>query len=156
MINRKEILEVILPILNSNHFRLMELNYLKENKNNILRIVVDKEDESPLTLDDIIFLNNLISPSLDKISSLKNSYLLDISSYGINRPLDLDHLEKYLLKTVEIHLSHPINGENNYRGVIVRKSDDILELEIAIKGRKKVLEIPIHLIDKGCLGVSFK
>ncbi len=156
MFNKKEILAIITPILNEQHFLLVELNYLKENKNNLLRIVVDKEDESALTLDDIITLNNLISPALDNVSSLNEPYLLDISSYGINRPLDLNHLEKYLSKKIEIHLSEPLNGENNYQGIVVEVNDQILKLEIAIKARKKMIEIPLHLIDKGCLGVSFK
>ena len=57
---------------------LDDVNYVKENGTNFLRIIIDKE--SFITVNDCVKVNELIDPILDKIDFIEESYIVDICS----------------------------------------------------------------------------
>lgn len=57
---------------------LDDVNYVKENGTNFLRIIIDKEGF--ITVNDCVKVNELIDPILDKIDFIEESYIVDICS----------------------------------------------------------------------------
>ncbi len=55
-----------------------EVTYQKEEGNNVLRIVIDKE--GIVNLNDCITANKIINPILDETDPISESYILDVCS----------------------------------------------------------------------------
>ena len=90
------------PIINNLGYELYDVIYEKEGKDNYLRIFIDKEDG--IGINDCENVNNAITDILDEKDFIKNPYMLEVSSPGIERRLRTDaHLEKYINKKIEIH-----------------------------------------------------
>lgn len=64
--------------LGDKNFKLIEVAYLKEGKNNFLKITIDKEDS--INVDDCVVATKIISAILDKNEFIKEQYILDVSS----------------------------------------------------------------------------
>ncbi len=65
-------------------YELFKIKYEKENNNNFLRVIIDKEDF--VKVEDCVLINNLISPILDNSDLIKESYILDVCSKEKGRP----------------------------------------------------------------------
>lgn len=150
---KDEISKLILKPLEEIGYELKEVSFNKENGNDTLHIVVDKDDD--ISLDDIVKVSDLVSSILDEHDPIKSAYFLDVSSLGAEKPIDVSKLSKYIGKYVNIHVINPIKGENYLEGYIKDVNDTILLLEIQIKANKKSLEIPLKDIDKARLAIKF-
>ena len=134
-------------------FTLFDVKLYKGSEGLTLGLTLDSE--KPLSLDDIILASNIINPLLDEKDLIKESYTLDVSSVGIEKPLDLSHLEKYVDRYVELHLSHPYKGENYLTGTIKEVKDDMLTIEVKVKSKKQKITIPVNTIDRGKITIEF-
>ena len=54
------------------------IEYVKENQNYFLRIVVDRDE--PLDIDKVVDVTNIISPLLDKANIINDPYTLEVWS----------------------------------------------------------------------------
>ena len=59
-------------------YELFKVKYEKEDNNNFLRVIIDKE--AFIKVEDCVLINNLISPILDNSDLIKESYILDVCS----------------------------------------------------------------------------
>lgn len=57
---------------------LDEVTFLKEGKNSVLTIVIDKN--GMITVDDCVEVTKLINPILDEEDPIEESYVLDVCS----------------------------------------------------------------------------
>lgn len=134
-------------------FTLFDVKLYKGSEGLTLGLTLDSD--KPLSLDDIILASDIINPLLDEKDLIKESYTLDVSSVGIEKPLDLSHLEKYVDRYVELHLSHPYKGENYLTGTIKEVKDDMLTIEVKVKSKKQKITIPVNTIDRGKITIEF-
>lgn len=114
--------DMVLPIVESKAFELVDVEYLKEGSNWYLRIYIDKD--GGITIEDCESVSKEVSDLLDKVDPIPNSYILEVSSPGLERPLKKDNdFEKYKGETVEIKLFSPFEGKNIYEGELVGLRD---------------------------------
>lgn len=73
------------PIMEANHFELVDVEYVKEGGNWFLRAYVDKE--GGITIDDCELVSRELSDLLDKEDYISESYILEVSSPGLGRQL---------------------------------------------------------------------
>ena len=106
---------------------LYDLEYLKEGKNQILRIFADKE--GGITIDECETISRTISKELDRLNLIDMAYRLEVSSPGADRKLTKDwHFSKVIGKQIEISLYAPIDGKKTYLGVLDHVEEDTLHL----------------------------
>lgn len=134
-------------------FTLFDVKLYKGSEGLTLGLTLDSD--KPLSLDNIILASDIINPLLDEKDLIKESYTLDVSSVGIEKPLDLNNLEKYVDRYVELHLSHPYKGENYLTGTIKEVKDDMLTIEVKVKSKKQKITIPVNTIDRGKITIEF-
>ena len=110
-------------------YELYDVLYLKEGKNQILRIVIDSKDG--ISLDDCERVNNEIKDLIDEKDLIKEKYFLEISSPGIERLLRKDwQLKKFIGEMVEVKLfKKDEKGNKNYIGILKYVDDDILKIQ---------------------------
>ena len=75
----EKIKNLIETTITDNNYILDEVLYLKEDGNNFLRVVIDKN--GIVDVDDCVVVSKLINPILDENEDLfKNAYILDVCS----------------------------------------------------------------------------
>ena len=131
----------------------VNVSYQKESGTFYLRVTVDKDDV--VSLEDIIAVNDLISPLLDAEDLIPNEYVLDVTSLGAEKPIELSRLEKYVGKYVHLHLSHPYKGENILEGDLDEVNGDLVKLSFRQKARFVKAELNRQDIDQARLAIKF-
>lgn len=109
--------ELLLPIMEENRFELVDVEYVKEGGTKYLRAYIDKE--GGITIDDCERVSRAFGELLDREDFIDESYVLEVSSPGLMRPLKKERdFEKSLGQKVEIHLYKPIDKEKELTGVL--------------------------------------
>ncbi len=132
-------------------YDLYSLKYLPKQK--VLEIVVDRFE--PINLDDITEVSNLISEVLDKHDFTEASYTLDVSSLGIEKPIELSKLDLYIGKYVNIHLQDPYKGMNTIEGTLKEVNEDNVIITYKDKTRDVKCDVKRKSIDKARLAIKF-
>ena len=84
----KAIKEAIEPIINGLNYKLYDEIYEKEAGENYLRIFID--NDSTISINDCEIVNNAITDLLDEKDFIKNQYVLEVSSPGLERRIRND------------------------------------------------------------------
>lgn len=136
--------ELMGEILQGTAYELVDVEYTME-KDWYLRIFVDKA--GGIDLDDCQYLSEKIGAVLDKEPLIKDSYILEVSSPGIDRVLKKDRdFVREAGKVVDVTLYAPINGKKNFTGVLEGRDKDFLRLkEIEPLPREKVAQVRLHI-----------
>ena len=74
----KKVEELIKDLIVENGYRLDEVLYVKEDKMNFLRVVIEKDEL--LTIEDCVTVSKLINPILDEADLIDENYILDVCS----------------------------------------------------------------------------
>jgi len=74
----EKIREILETIITDNGYILSDVVYVKEDGNNFLRLIIDKKDI--ITIDDCVFVSNLVNPILDDADPINDKYILDVCS----------------------------------------------------------------------------
>ena len=105
----KEIIEQVTALLSPDfldNLDLWDIEYVKEGKSLFLRVYIDKE--GGVSTDDLERVSRYLSEQLDELDIIKDPYMLELSSPGINRVLKRDSdFERYLEEVVDIKLYKP-------------------------------------------------
>lgn len=109
--------QFLLPVLAEHKFELVDVEYIKEAGNWYLRAYIDKE--GGITVDDCEAISRLLSDWLDQTDFIKDSYIMEVSSPGLGRPLKKDKdFERSLGDEVEIRLYKPRNKQKEFTGTL--------------------------------------
>lgn len=116
------------PIIDRNNFELVEIEFKKEGADWYLRVYIDKE--GGITIDDCEAVSRELSDLLDEADPIEQSYIFEVSSPGIDRPLKTDRdYEKNIGKLIEIKLFSPLNGKKAYEGILKGHSKEAVDIE---------------------------
>lgn len=119
--------ELVEPYLEERSFELVDLEYVKEAGNWYLRIYIDKE--GGITVDDCEVISRLMSDALDVEDYIDESYILEVSSPGLGRPLKKDRdFQRSIGEAVEIKLYRPLEHRKDYEGVLVAYDADTVTI----------------------------
>lgn len=120
--------EILAPIVDKYSFELVDVEYVKEGANWYLRVYIDKPNG--ITIDDCEIVSRELGKKLDEVDPIKQSYYLEVSSPGLDRPLKKERdFEKYKGETVEVKLYSPVKGKKVYEGELL----GLIEGKVVIK-----------------------
>ena len=117
------------PLCEAMGMELVHVEYQRESRGIILRIYIDKP--GGITLDDCVFINRRLRDTLDLHFDSSGSYSLEVSSPGSDRPLSkkLD-FEKFRGRVARIKTIAPINGQKNFKGVLLGISEETINISL--------------------------
>lgn len=119
--------ELITPIIQANHCELVDVEFVKEAGNWYLRIYADKE--GGITIDDCEAISRAFSDVLDSEDYIDESYVMEVSSPGLDRPLKKDKdFERSIGKEVEIRLYQPIDKRKEFIGELKSYTKDTVTI----------------------------
>ncbi len=122
----EKIRAIIQPTADELGYYLWNVEYVKEGADYILRVTIDSEDG--ITIDDCERMTRAIDPLLDEHDPIEDSYLLEVSSPGIERELTRDdHFALSVGEKVEVRLFAPVDGSRVFLGILgeVDKQGDV-------------------------------
>ena len=143
----KQIEELLLPIAQKENVEIVDIEYVREEGKNVLRIYIDTE--KGVNLDLCAKMSNLFGTELDKADPIADNYVLEISSPGIDRILKKEKdFERFKGFNVKITTIKAINNQKHFKGKLVAVGNEkivvddltnrIVEIEISNILRAKV------------------
>ncbi len=103
--------------------------YKKEGSEYFLRLFIDKD--GGVTIEDCENVSREISPLLDDLTFIKEAYIFEVSSPGIDRALTRDwHFEKVMGEEIDIKLFAPMDGKKEISGVLKSYLDGVITVEV--------------------------
>jgi ribosome maturation factor RimP len=125
----KQIWSLAEPLCESEGLELIQVEYQRESAGRILRLYVDKPDG--IKLDDCVGVSRQMSDILDVNLEDVGTYSLEVTSPGPERPLaKKDDFDKFKGKRAKIKTYLPLNGQNNFTGVLLGITGDEVSLQI--------------------------
>ncbi len=107
----------LLPLLAEHGFTLWDVEYVKEGSSWYLRAYIDKE--GGITVNDCEMISRPLSDWLDREDFIEGSYILEVSSPGLGRPLKKDKdFERSIGADVEIRLFSPVEKQKEFTGTL--------------------------------------
>ena len=142
------------PVLESEHFELVDVECLKMKTRWMVRIFLDKM--GGITLDDCAEVSHQVGDILDVHDIPPGSYTLEVSSPGLNRPLvrDIDFV-KYRGNNIVVNVYEKIDGIRNFKGKLVDYLDDNDQKILVMDVEGKTYRIPKDLVVKAHLEYDF-
>lgn len=104
-----------LPIVEQAGCTLWDVEYVKEAGVWFLRLYIDKE--GGVSIDDCEAVSRPVSDLLDEADPIEGSYVLEVSSAGLDRPLKRpEHFAQFMGAEVEVRLYRALEGRKEYVG----------------------------------------
>lgn len=117
----------ITPVLEQHQFEPVDVEYVREVGVWYLRCYIDKE--GGITVDDCEVISRLLGEWLDKEDFIEDSYILEVSSPGLGRPLKKEKdFARSIGKDVEIRLYKAIDKQKEFTGTLTSYDADSVTL----------------------------
>lgn len=150
-LNREAINEIIERVAAREGLELVHWETVGPRNHFVLRIFIDKP--GGVTLGDCERVSNQVGTLFDVEDLIPNQYTLEVSSPGIERGLykPADY-ERFTGSRVKLRTAQPIDGQRNFKGVLLGINGDIVSLEADAAGR---IDIPFEQIAKANIEYEF-
>ncbi len=83
VINQEKLKKEIEEPIQQAGYKLLDIKTYEEYNNFYLQIIIDKENG--VSLDDCVMITNIVNPILDQNEELKEQYILEVSSKGVEK-----------------------------------------------------------------------
>lgn len=121
--------EILLPIMERNGFELVDVEYVKEGGSWYLRAYIDKP--GGINVDDCESVSRELSDILDEKDYIDESYILEVSSPGLGRPLKKEKdYQRSLGKEVEIRTYRMVDRKKEFTGILKDYDKDTVTIEM--------------------------
>ena len=147
---KNKIKEIITPVINAMGIELYDVEFSKMKSKGLLRVFIEKQDG--VTIDDCERVSREIEAVLDVEDPIPFSYIIEVSSPGLDRPLkELKDFIRYSGKTVRVITHEPIDKQTFFIGKIIDVVDN--DISFLLPKDRRVI-IPYKNISKARLEVE--
>ena len=140
----EKVKEISEPLIRDFGMELVDVSYLHEFGRWVLRVFIDKP--GGVTLDDCSSISRELGTLLDVEDIIPRSYVLEVSSPGLDRPLikEKDFVNA-AGKKINLKTKFPVEGRRNFKATVVGVADGKVVLK---DSEGKVWEIELSNVDK--------
>ena len=133
-------------------FELVDVEIHKPGRGQIVRLFVDKP--GGIGLDDLQSVSEEVSAILDAEDPIEDSYTLEVSSPGLDRPLKTEaDYQRFVGRLAKLSSYELVDGRRHWTGRIVSCEDGVVTLSLEEEGAEA--RIPCARIAHGRLEVEF-
>lgn len=117
----------LLPVMEENHFELVDVEYVKEAGTWYLRAYIDKP--GGITVDDCEVVSRQFSDILDEKDYIEDAYIFEVSSPGLGRPLKKEKdFKRSMGEEVEIRTYRAIDRQKEFTGILKAYDNDTVTI----------------------------
>ena len=132
--------ELAEPLCAEFGYILWDVEYAREGADMILRVTIDTDREGGITIDDCEKLHRALDPVLDEADPIEESYMLAVSSPGVERTLtEPFHFERMAGSDVKLKFYAAADGvkSKTLRAVLVGLDPETDEIVVNADGEEK-------------------
>ncbi len=120
--------KLVTEIIKGTALELVDVEYVKE-RDWYLRVFLGKD--GGIGVDDCQWVSERLEQKLDELDPIKDSYFLEVSSPGLDRPLKkAKDFARHIGDKVEVHTFAPVNGKKTLVGTLLSADDGAISLDI--------------------------
>ena len=125
----ERVTEIVKPFADELGLEIWDVTFKKEGTDWYLRIFIDKD--GGVSIDDCVDLTHAVSQPLDDADPIKQNYMLEISSPGVERELTKDeHFEKNIGAAVMVRTIRPVDGVRDFNGILKSYENKTITVEL--------------------------
>ena len=137
--------QLLLPIVESHGFELVDVEYVKEAGTWYLRAYIDKP--GGITVNDCELVSRTFSDILDEKDYIEDTYIFEVSSPGLGRPLKKEKdFARSIGEEVEIRTYRAIDRQKEFIGILVDYDKDTVTIEYEDETKRVFNRVDIALI----------
>ena len=141
----KKVEDLIKKTIEENGYKLDTVEYVKEGSNWYLRAYIDKP--GGIGVNDCEVVSRRLSDILDEKDYIEDSYILEVSSPGLGRPLKKEKdFKRSLGEEVEIRTYRMIDRKKEFTGILKDYDETTVTIEMEDETEKTFEKSEIALI----------
>ncbi len=138
-----EVEKIVEEMLAGSDLELVAVDYVRE-RDWYLRVFIDKD--GGVDLDDCQDLSRKLEEVLDAQDLVKNSYILEVSSPGLDRELKKPRdFQREQGKTIDVSLFAPMDGEKVITGELKGYDGENISVDDRVIPVDKVAKVNLHI-----------
>jgi len=143
----KIVTEIAAPLAEELGLELVDVEFVKESGQLILRVYIDRE--GGVMLEHCEVISRALDEALDSLDPIEENYLLEVSSPGVERPLKkAADYERFTGRDVKVRLFSSFDGQKSFTGTL----RGLAGQEILLETEKQILvRIPLSQVAKANL-----
>jgi len=115
-------------VISGSNLELVDVEYVKE-RDWYLRVFLDKQ--GGLEVEDCQWVSEKLEEKLDELDPIKDSYILEVSSPGLDRPLKKEQdFVRHVGDAIEIHTFAPVNGQKTLVGKLISLENETIHVDV--------------------------
>lgn len=142
-----QLVDALEAVAASHGIDIVDVEVVGAKRAPVVRVRIDHADEElpTISLDEVSAQSSWVNEVIDALDPIPDSYLLEISSPGLARPLRKRHdFERFAGETVQL-ATKATEGRRKYTGTLLGIEEDVVRLSCD----GETCEIPFDLI-KSC------
>lgn len=137
--------EHISPMLAAEGVELVDVTFNKGPAGWTLSLLLDKS--GGITLKDLEDWNDKIGTKLDDVDLIDRSYVLELASPGVDRPLrKVSDFQRFAGQRVHVRLYAGLNGQKNFHGELL--GGDEKEIRLRLEDDNREIRLPREQVAK--------
>lgn len=125
----RDLEDVIAPSLDALGFEVVRVRLMGGAERRTVQIMIDRSDEQPISVDDCALASRQLSAVLDVEDPISGTYVLEVSSPGIDRPLTKERdFVRFAGFDAKVELQEAQNGQKRFRGRLMGCDDGVVTL----------------------------
>lgn len=143
---KAELYRLLEPVVKEEGLELVRLDFNVGRKAH-LAVYIDKP--GGVTISDCETVSRALSDQLDAYDPIPQSYILEVSSPGVERPLTgAGDFQRFQGEAVKVYTAEPVDGKKYFQGKLSAAGEEYIEIILENEER---IEIPLDQIKKAHL-----
>lgn len=139
-------------VAEKNGLELVHCHMAGSKRSPVVRVFIDKP--GGVTVEDCADVSREMEAILDREDLIPTSYVLEVSSPGIERELfTIDDFKRFAGQNARIKTGRPIGGQRNFTGRIASAENGMIDFEDRTSG---LVQIPFQAVVKANLMVDLQ
>ncbi len=143
--------KMIAPALEGMGYDVVRVQLSGDGHRRQLQVMAERHDNAAMTVEDCAAISHMVSALLDAEDPIDGSYVLEVSSPGIDRPLTRPRdFERFSGHVARIELRSMVDGRRRFRGRLQGIEDGLVRLET----EGESVALPVEEIAKAKLVIT--
>ncbi|NLH49506.1 MAG: ribosome maturation factor RimP [Myxococcales bacterium] len=146
----RRIAELAAPVCTHCGVDLYFVEIVEGRRRSVVRVAIDAI--GGVDIEDCAKVSRQLSAVLDVENPIQGSFVLEVSSPGLDRPLrHLDDMRQYVGQKVKVETKQPVEGRKRFSGKLIAVDEEAMQVEI--DGRQ--YRVPAAAVRKANLVYDF-